>query len=238
MIINPNLSKASAYIESQIGMLHSQSAGRTPTRQSAVTISRQTGTRGFIIGRKLVNYLRYKQPKATPPWTFFDKDLIERVLEDHDLPSRLAKFMPEDRVNEVQSTIEEIFGLHPSSWTLLEKTKDTIIRLGEIGNVVIFGRGSNLITSNMRNVVNVRLIGSIELRIRQTAKQFHISEREAQALVNKEDGGRRRYIKTHFNDEIDNPLLYDLIINNDRLTDKTVVRMISDLALRRRRRRK
>jgi hypothetical protein len=32
------------------------------------------------------------------------------------------------------------------------------------------------------------------------------------------------------NKEIDNPVLYDLSINNDLLTDKTVVRMISDLA--------
>ena len=41
--------------------------------------------------------LQGQVPAGAPPWTIFDRNLVERVLEDHDLPARLAKFMPEDR---------------------------------------------------------------------------------------------------------------------------------------------
>ena len=234
MIISANPARTGTYIESQLGMLHPQSQLRRHL-PPAVTISRQTGTRGAIVGRQLVSFLNSQQPDASPTWRLFEKDLVEKVLEDHHMPARLEKFMPEDRVSEVQSTIEEIIGLHPSTWDLVQKTTETITDLVEVGNVVIYGRGSNLIAAGMKNVVNVRLVGSAAVRVRQTARQLQITQDEARTTVKIEDGGRRRYVKSHFGKDIDEPTLYDLVINKDRLTDMTVVRMIVDLALRRRR---
>jgi hypothetical protein len=33
---------------------------------------------------------------GTPSWTVFDQDLVDKVLEDHNLPTRFARFMVED----------------------------------------------------------------------------------------------------------------------------------------------
>jgi hypothetical protein len=43
--------------------------------------------------------------------------------------------MPEDRVSDLTDLIDEMFGLHPPFWTLVNQTAETILRLAEQGNV-------------------------------------------------------------------------------------------------------
>ena len=51
--------------------------------------------------------------KSEMPWTLFDDDLIKQVLEDHQLPKDLEKFMPDDAMSEFEGTINELLGRHP-----------------------------------------------------------------------------------------------------------------------------
>ena len=148
---------------------HKKSAGTShrAAHYPAITISRQTGTRGHTIGQKLIAYLNKNDANARRPWTLFDKELISQVLEDHDLPARMARFMPEAKVSEISSTIEEFLGLHPSNWTIIHQTMETILKLAVMGNTVIYGRGGNMITAHLENVVHVRLVGSMEKRIQK-----------------------------------------------------------------------
>ena len=115
-------------------------------RKRAITISRQSGCGAHAVAEKLAAWLQARSPKDAPPWTVFDRNLVEKVLEDHNLPQRLAKFMPEDRVSEMADTMDELFGLHPPSWTLVRQAADTILHLAELGNVILIGRGANVIT--------------------------------------------------------------------------------------------
>src|SRR5262252_5850149 len=100
----------------------------------AVTISRQAGCGALVVGESLAQYLQARSPKGMRPWAVFDRNLVEQVLEDHHLPKRLAKFMPEDRISEVADTIEDLFGLHPPSWILVRKTAQTMLRLAQVGH--------------------------------------------------------------------------------------------------------
>ena len=65
----------------------------------AITISRQTGSGGHAIAEQLAERLRSQESPEAQPWAIFDRNLVEKVLEDHNLPARLARFMPEDRVS-------------------------------------------------------------------------------------------------------------------------------------------
>ena len=78
-----------------------------------ITISRQAGSGAHVVAESLVAGLQARDPQASPPWTMFDRDLVERVLKDHKLPERLAEFMPEDRVSGIADTIDELLGVHP-----------------------------------------------------------------------------------------------------------------------------
>jgi Cytidylate kinase-like family len=167
----------------------------------------------------LVDILQAQAPEERYPWAVFDRNLVEKVLNDHNLPGGLAKFMPEDRISEVSDIMDELFGLHPPSWTLVRETADTILHLAELGNVILIGRGASIITSKLDYVFHVRLVGSLEHRVKRMQESEHLnSSKSAMELIQREDLGRRRYLKKYFDRDIDDPLLYHLVINTDLLS--------------------
>jgi hypothetical protein len=176
--------------------------------------------------------VRCLERDAQGSWTIVDRDLVARVLADHHLPAELARSMPEDRVSEIADTLDQLFGLRPSAWTLVRKTAETVLRLAEIGNVVLIGRGANLITRNLEQAFHVRLIGSMPARVRHVMDVKHLDEQDATEYVRSEDARRYRYVRKYFEEDIDEPLLYHLVLNTDRFTYRRVGEVIAEAALR------
>ena len=46
-------------------------------------------------------------------------------------------------------------------------------------------------------------------------------------FVKKEDAARRRFLKQHFDADINDPERYDIVINTDHLEDNAVVEMLA-----------
>ena len=221
--MNPSLLNAcKTYIRAQSEL----PPGERGQMRPAVTISREAGAGGVTIGHLVAEYLQAQQKRDECPWAVFDRNLVERVLEDHELPARIKEFMPEDTTAELKTTFEELLGLHPPSWTLFEHTTDTILRLAQAGNVVIIGRGSNIITSRLRHVLHVRMVAPVEKRIAHIAEQCHLGHDEAVDFVQKTDKSRRRYVSRYFNADISDPLAYHLTINTGSATHDSVARLI------------
>ena len=197
----------------------------------AVTISRQTGSGAHSVAEELAACLQSHTQKDARPWTVFDRNLVEKVLEDHNLPQRLARFMPEDKVSEIADTMDELFGLHPPSWTLVRQTTDTILHLVELGNVILIGRGATVITGKLDHVFHVRLVGSLEKRVAHVQELYRLGKEAALDLIRRQDRGRKRYLRTHFNSDIDDPLLYHLVINTDVVPYEKAGRLIADAML-------
>jgi cytidylate kinase len=226
------LERCLAFINCQ---LQPGSPSRLSTRNGiarrTVTISREAGAGGHLVAEKLAEHLHAQSPKHSCPWTVFDRNLVEKVLEDHHLPARLARFMPEDRISEMTDTMDELFGLHPPSWTLVRKTADTILHLAELGHVILIGRGANIITNKLDYVFHVRLVGSLEKRVRYIQEVNRWSPKAALEFVRREDLGRRRYVKKYFGADIENPLLYHLVINTDWVDGEQAAWMIGNAML-------
>ncbi|MBI4387894.1 MAG: cytidylate kinase-like family protein [Candidatus Omnitrophica bacterium] len=203
---------------------------RTP--HPFVTISRQTGAGGITISGKLVEFLRENDQEATCPWTVFDKDLVEHALNMHQLPQTLKKYMTEEKISEMQGFFEELFGLHPSEWTLVHKVSETIYHLAEMGCSILVGRGAHMITRNLPYGVHARLIGSLEKRIAHIQDYYHLDRTQAIQLIHKEDHGRADYLKKHFGQNVDDPFLYDVVINTDFISYDETARMIGEQVLR------
>jgi cytidylate kinase len=224
--------KCLGYIGAQIGTGGKSGRGQTRKRpEPAVAISRQTGAGGIPIAEHLAEYLRTHGPKTQRPWTVFDKNLVEQVLADHNLPKEIERYMPEDRVSQISDMVEELLGLHPPSWTLLRQTTETILHLAELGNVILVGRAANVITAQLDNVFQVRLVGSEAERVKLVEEFYHLGHKAALDFMRKEDRGRRRYLNRYFHRDIDDPLLYHLIVNTDRLSYEEATRLIGDAVL-------
>ena len=236
MEIPVGLEKCFAFINCQLRPAGMGAVGHPPEEgKLAVTLSRQTGSGALIVAEKLAEYLQARVPGGRV-WTVFDRNLVQRVLEDHNLPRQLAQFMPEDRISAIEDMLEESLGLHPSASTLVHETSETILKLAEVGNVIIVGRGAGVITSRLPHVFHVRLCGSVEKRVERVQFYMKLDKKAALQFVETEDRGRRRYLKKHFGADIENPLLYHLTVNTDRINLSDVASLIGDAAIRHRNR--
>jgi len=197
----------------------------------AVTISRQAGCGAFLVAGRLAEILQARDARAAAPWTVFDRNLIEQVLKDHNLPVRFAKFLPEDRVSEIQDAMDELFGLHPSTWTVVEQTAETILRLMQLGNVILIGRGAHLITARLPGAFHVRLVAPLAERIEHAHRFYNMTPTEARDFVDREDKGRRRYLKKYFAADGEDPLHYHLVINTGLVSYEAAAALIAEAAL-------
>jgi len=196
-----------------------------------ITISRETGAGAVSIGKLTAEQLNQNSPVPdAPPWTVFDRNLVERVLKDHELPDRIKQFMPEDTVFNLRDAVEQLLGLHPANWTLVQHTTDTILRLAHLGNAIIVGRGANIITANMPRAFHVRLVAPIEIRTKHAAEFYRMKPKEAAQFVIRTDRARKRYVKRHFNARINDPLQYHLTINTAQTGFDDAARLIAQAA--------
>lgn len=226
-----NLDRCLTFINTQM-----RPGGREDHSQQprlAITFSRQTGCGAWEIAPRLAQILEETGPPGEPAWTVFDRELVEKVLEDNNLPAKLAQYMPEDKVSYFSDAVQELLGLHPPSWELVRKTTDTIMRLAAIGRVILIGRGANVVTRKMRHTLHVRLLGSVDVRVKRLVERKGMQEKEARKHIEQMDRGRERYLREYFRAELSDPMLYDLTINTDRFSSGQSAELIAVAALQR-----
>ena len=214
-----------------------QSAGEAGAEtgvRRAVTISRQAGCGALVVAEKLARYLQEHSPKNARPWTVFDRNLMEKVLEDHDLPARLAQFLPEDRVSHLEDIMADLLKAYPSSQTVVRQTTETILKLASLGNVILIGRGGNVISARLPNMFHARLVAPLEQRVEHCHEFYRMTKTEARAFCRREDLGRKRYLKKYFHADIADPLLYHLVINTGLVTYDDAAKLIGDAVLNQR----
>ncbi|MGD0238261.1 MAG: cytidylate kinase-like family protein [Syntrophorhabdales bacterium] len=228
---NIGLEKCISFIESELRPKGKESSVSAATRP-AITISRMTGAGGHTVASNLADYLQMRVP-AHDRWIVFDQNLLEKVLEDHRINKCFADFMEEGHKSMLIDSVEEWMGLHPSSWTFVQQTSATILQLAKMGNVILVGRGATVITSKLKNVFHVRLVGSLEKRIEYGQQLYGLDRKAALDFIKKRDEGRKRYLKDNFDADVDNPLLYHVIINTDLVQYDEAARLIGDEVIKR-----
>ena len=198
-----------------------------------ITISRETGIGAEVICEKMIELFKKRCKDIKTEWAYFDKNLINKVLENHNLPGRLDKFMNEEKTSTMNSMLNELLGIHPSRLKLYHKISKTIYQLAELGNVILVGRGGNLITANLPNAYYVRLVAPLNLRVENAQKLYGFDKKRTYNFIKKEDKSRKEHIAKHYHKNIDDPLLYHLTINTNLLSFDDVAEIIGQLATRR-----
>jgi cytidylate kinase len=107
-----------------------------------------------------------------------------------------------------------------------------MMQLAGCGNVILIGRAGNIITGRLPNVLHVRLVAPLEDRIERICRAGNKTPAEAGKFCVAEDAARARYVKSYFKADIDDPLLYHLVINTSRMGCEAAGRMIGDEVLR------
>ena len=222
-MITGSYEKAKKYIESH----QKNSSERNQfTHGPCITISREVGAGGDAVSERLCDLLQKNRRYEQVKWIVFDKNLIEKVIGDHNLPEKLSEYLEEDKITEIKSMVNELLGLHPPAWLLVHKTAQTILQLATMGNVIIVGRGAHLVTAHMNNVFHVRLVAPLEDRIRHMQDIFNLSRKEAIVRIKKDDVTRKHYLKHYYHKDIEDKYLYHVIINTHLLPYEEAAEMI------------
>jgi cytidylate kinase len=222
---NISSEKTKSFIEQHFGSKGKDTSGISA--KPAITISRQEGAGGLTVASNLANYLE-TQAASHEVWTVFSQHLVGKVLEDHNYHKGIGDFMKEGHKGSLTDAFEEFLGLHPNTWTLIEQTNATILRLAQIGNVILVGRGANVVTCELQNVFHVHLVGSLEKRIERAEKVFNLDQKAATHYIKQKDKARRRYLKDNFDKDMDDPLLYHVVINTDLIQYNEAARLIGN----------
>ncbi len=112
---------------------------------------------------------------------------------------------------------------------MIEKMMETMIHLARIGHIIFVGRAAHLITAKYPRAVHVRVVGSLEARARRVAASKGALWDETMAEVKKVDYQRKHFISTYFHVDLDDPTLYDMIFNTDRISVEEAARLIAHL---------
>jgi cytidylate kinase len=99
--------------------------------------------------------------------------------------------------------------------------------LASQGEVVILGRAGQVILRDDPRVLRVRVIAPARVRIERLAARYRISWKGAQEQIKASDRYRRNYLKRFYGVDWNDPDLYDLVINTERLSAAAAAELIS-----------
>jgi cytidylate kinase len=177
-----------------------------------ITISRHMGSGGIPIAHKVAEKLGY---------TLVDGDAILEVAEQYGL----TKETVEQADEKPPHFVENLDLKHETALHLIELI---ILEFALKGNVIIYGRGGQDLLEGINSVLRVRITAPFEDRVERWAEREWLDPDYARILVRKSDQQRGGFIKYYFDRDWEDPLGYDLVINTQRLSEESAVRLICD----------
>ena len=169
---------------------------------SIVAISPTIGSLGDEIGREVARARGYE---------FADREIIEKAA---------ARFgegvMQLAHVTEEKPTLWERFV--DTSRRYMTYVEAIVLELASRDDVVLAGRGAAFLLGSTRHVLRVRITAPERMRANRLVQLQGLVPEAAETLVRQSDnelGARVRYL---YHVDWNDPLLYDLVLNTDRMT--------------------
>lgn len=179
-----------------------------------ITISRLLGSFGWEIARTTAANLGFQ---------FYWREVLNEAA--------LRSSSPEAAL----AAIDELglLGLCPSpkaSQAYRQAIEQVMHELANAGRVVILGRAGQAILGSRPDTLNIRLVASPQTRAERLAERHGISLESAYAQIEASDRHRKNYLKRFYHIRWDDPALYDLTVNTDRLSIESAAAVISHAA--------
>ncbi len=164
-----------------------------------VVISRQVGSFGDEIAAKVAGRLNLK---------LVDQAAVHDMAQQCDSEFEKACTLYE---TELEPGFFEKFFFSNAGYTSLFESLN--LELASKGNVVIIGRGAQIVLKDIAGIFKTRIVAPKDVRIKRVAKQKGASTGEAADFVERYDTQRRALIRTIYERDLKDWDLYDLILN-------------------------
>jgi cytidylate kinase len=108
----------------------------------------------------------------------------------------------------------------------IELMNEVILNLAKERPIVLLGRGGQFLFKDHPYGFHIKLIGSIENKVKAVMAQYKLDKVSALKLISEQDRRRDLYINKIFGGDWHDPSLYSLIINMDYFSVSGAVKMI------------
>lgn len=192
--------------------------------KTVITLGRQLGSNGKLIGKALAEKLGYK---------FYDKDLIARVAKESGLSENLFDEMNEKPTTSLLYSL--VMGVQSSKGlyyqyndmlngdSLFRLQADVIKKIANEGPCIIVGRCADYILRDNPNLIKLFLCAGTEERVKNLMARDNMTEKEARSAVSKADKRRSNYYNFYTNNSWGNVNNYHLCLDTASLTQEECV---------------
>jgi cytidylate kinase len=197
---------------------------------AVITISRELGSEGDKIADLVCQELGYRR---------VDKAILMQIAEEAgvDIEAVLEKERGfSKRARLISSDLTSLYRRQPSAFeglsdiddqTYEEVTRKALEDSAEQGDVVIVGRGGQMVLRDWPDAVHVSVYAVSEVRLQRLRQREQVTELEAQRRIKESDEQKRQYIRhMHKNANWKDLKYYHLTINTSSISLKAAAQII------------
>ena len=199
-------------------------------RNPIITISREFGSGGRLIGERLAQKLGF---------AFYDRALIHLAVAESGLDPLVFEKAEEEATRKflfnlaiggsVSTGIFSQLNVPISDQVFFAQSK-VIEDLARTGSCVIIGRCANYVLRDHPQCVRVFIYGALKDRLHRLVHDYGIPEEEAEARVAQMDKGRANYYEHYTNEKWGALNSFDLAVNTSFTGIEGAVEVIRTLA--------
>jgi cytidylate kinase len=173
-------------------------------RKPVITLSRTSGSGGDYVAESLARKLGLE---------VYDSEIINGVAAEANVSTSLMRDMTE-KLDAVDAWVySSVFGKNVSRGEYVRFLSTVIRGLYHAGGVIV-GRGGHVILAG-RDILRVRIVGSIEACATRLSEQEAITYAEAKKEIQASNRRKGKFIWDMFHSRYNDPTNFDLIINTD-----------------------
>jgi cytidylate kinase len=201
---------------------------------AVITISRELGS----LGDEIVGILCQKLGYCS-----VDKAVLTKIAKDAGVDVKAVLAKEKDVAKKpklISGQMTSLYGRAPSAFakntslddqTYAQIVQQTMQESAQEGNVVIVGRGGQMILRDWPKTLHVHLYAPAEIRVQRLADRANISQLEAKRHIEKSDEQKRQYIRQlHHNANWKDVKHYHLAINTGSISPKIAAQLIIEAA--------
>jgi cytidylate kinase len=180
-----------------------------------ITITTGIGCEGTAIGKAVADGLKLE--------LYDDQRLQEEAIKLGIPPKAL-----EDLDEKAPGLFSRLWSRKPEIY--LDLMESVIYEVARRGEGVIMGHGAQLLLRDFGCALQVRIHASESTRVGNLMDQQGLSQEAATKMIHKSDSERRGFLQFAFHKDWDDPTLYDLSINGDKLSAGSAAKLIMEVA--------
>ena len=196
-----------------------------PETYPFVAISREFGCEALRLAQQLVDTLN-ERCRPTIPWVSYDRELLDKVAGDPHMQRAILDMLDDKRRDAMSELFDNVINRKGASALAVRRLAEIIRTLAVHGHAVLVGRGSSLVTQDLRNGMHIRLVAPRAWRIHAIATNRYLSMSDAGKTVTAGEKQRHHYINTFFVLDPLYPFPHDLVIDNSRFNLMQIVEIV------------